>query len=85
VRGADVRRLESRDPAGARPFHAGADRFAPTAGSLTLHPLLSSPSGLLLALHPVLACAATGFLAQELAIFVVATAGALSVGAIASI
>ena len=50
-----------------------------------LHPLLSSPSGLLLALHPILACAATGFLAQELAILVVATAGVLSVGAIALI
>ena len=65
-------------------FHSRADRFARTAGSLALHPLFGSPSGLLLALHPLLACAATGLVAQALATALVVPAGALSLGAAAA-
>jgi hypothetical protein len=85
------RGLERKDRGGAGPFLSGAGRFAPSAGSLALHPLLGCPAGLLVALHPLVACDAPGILAQALVVTVSPRpprprcTGAVSVGAAAAI
>ncbi|PUZ47246.1 hypothetical protein GQ55_7G149200 [Panicum hallii var. hallii] len=62
------RGLERKDRGGAGPFLSGAGRFAPSSGSLALHPLLGCPAGLLVALHPLVACDAPRILAQALVV-----------------
>ena len=57
----------------------------PPATSSSTRSSVSCAAGLLLGLHPLVACAATGLLPQALATALLAAAGALSVGAAAAI